>query len=150
IQGALADGRRAARQAAAPAVPFTKTARHYRGQTLRALGALGRGERLTLDALGPLVRPDYTAAERPWLYTLVAGLARDGLVAVTGETADGRRQTAEVAGPSHLGEEYHAAPSCSPPGLGGPGGAAVREEPAPYAAAPGPDLAAVRVSLPES
>lgn len=132
IQGALADGRHAARGAASPAVPFTKTARHYRGQTLRALGALGRGERLTLDTLGPLVKPDYTAADRPWLYTLVAGLGRDGLVTVRMETADGRRRTAGAAGE------------------GGGAAAAVREERAAYDAAPEPDLAAVRVSLPES
>ncbi|MDP9373669.1 MAG: A/G-specific adenine glycosylase [Chloroflexota bacterium] len=69
----------------APAVPFTSTNRHYRGQALRALGALEKGEGLALDALGPRVKPGYTPTERPWLYGLVAGLARDGLVAVRHE-----------------------------------------------------------------
>jgi hypothetical protein len=80
-----------------------------------------------------LVKPDYTAADRPWLYALVTGLGRDGLVAVTGETAGGRRQAAVPLYKERVGRA-----------------ARVREERAEYDAAPEPDLAAVRVSLPES
>jgi len=72
--------RRAGRGAASAAVPFTSTARFFRGQILRALGAQPANEGLLLDALGAQIKPDYTAAERPWLHGLVAALHRDGLV----------------------------------------------------------------------
>ncbi len=60
--------------------------RQYRGRVLRVLAALPTGEGMPLAALGPVVRPDYTATgHADWLRTIVAALARDGLVAVTGE-----------------------------------------------------------------
>lgn len=62
------------------AVPFTGTARFFRGQILRALGAQPANEGLLLDALGMEIKPDYAVVERPWLYGLVAALHRDGLV----------------------------------------------------------------------
>jgi A/G-specific adenine glycosylase len=72
--------RRAGKGDAPAAVPFTSTARFFRGQILRALGAQPANEGLLLDALGAQIKPDYTAAERPWLHGLVAALHRDGLV----------------------------------------------------------------------
>ncbi len=85
IGGALAAQQGARRQAARTnatiaATPFTATNRHYRGQALRVLGAQPNNAGLDLTTLGPLVKPDYTAADRPWLHTLMAALHRDGLV----------------------------------------------------------------------
>ena len=127
-----------------PARPFTSTNRYYRGQTLRVLGGLDEGDGIALDALGPRVKPGYTAAERPWLYGLVAKLGRDGLVRVWHEP----RQRVPGGGHAAVGLRREASR------------AAVREASAPYAAAvpgAGPvaseqdlDLAAVRVSLPEA
>ena len=74
--------RRAARDGAAKAIPFTSTNRFFRGQVLRALGALPAGQALDLAALGPQVKEGYTAADHDWLYTLVAALHRDGLAVV--------------------------------------------------------------------
>jgi A/G-specific adenine glycosylase len=72
--------RRAARTDPGAAVPFTSTNRYFRGQTLRVLGAQPGNAGLDLDTLGPQVKPGYAAADRPWLYGLVTGLHRDGLV----------------------------------------------------------------------
>jgi A/G-specific adenine glycosylase len=162
IQAALAEqqgaGRREARRAAANgaatprAVPFTSTNRHYRGQTLRVLGALGAGEGIALDALGPQVKPGYSAAERPWLYALVAQLGRDGLVRVWTSAECGVRN-GEWATETEAGHSvgYRRDQQCAIAGV-------VREAAAPYDAGesagapdPGPefDLTAVRVSLPE-
>jgi A/G-specific adenine glycosylase len=74
--------RRVARTGGATATPFTSTNRFFRGQVLRALGGLGAGEALDLVALGPQVKVGYAEADRDWLYALVAGLHRDGLVVV--------------------------------------------------------------------
>lgn len=87
IGGALAAQQGARRKATragagAAAIPFTSTNRHYRGQTLRVLGAQPGNIGLGLAALGPLIKPDYTAADYPWLRDLVAALHRDGLVAM--------------------------------------------------------------------
>lgn len=85
IATALAEqqgARRAASRNGATATPFTSTNRFFRGQVLRALGGLGAGEALDLAALGPQVKEGYVDADRDWLYTLVCGLHRDGLVVV--------------------------------------------------------------------
>jgi A/G-specific adenine glycosylase len=74
--------RRRAARAGGAATPFTSTARYFRGQTLRALGAQPDNGGLDLDTLGPQIKPEYTPADRPWLYGLVTALQRDGLVAV--------------------------------------------------------------------
>jgi A/G-specific adenine glycosylase len=74
--------RRRAAKANGAATPFTSTNRFFRGQVLRALGGLGSGEALDLGALGPQVKEGYGDADRDWLYALVAGLHRDGLVVV--------------------------------------------------------------------
>jgi hypothetical protein len=102
-------------------MPFTSTNRYFRGQTLRALGALPAGQSLDLATLGPQVKEGYTAADRDWLYALVAALHRDGLVLVrpTPPAANGVR---EPAASYDAGDEATASTD---------------------------DLAAVRVSLPE-
>lgn len=74
--------RRRVARAGGMATPFTSTNRFFRGQVLRALGGLGAGEALDLAALGPQVKEGYADADRDWLYALVAGLHRDGLVVV--------------------------------------------------------------------
>ncbi|MCC6629031.1 MAG: A/G-specific adenine glycosylase [Chloroflexi bacterium] len=66
------------------AVPFTQTARYFRGRIVDALRALPPDEALPLAALGPRLRDDYTPEHAPWLHDLVIGLAADGLVALAG------------------------------------------------------------------
>jgi A/G-specific adenine glycosylase len=124
IGGALAAQqgarRRAGRGDAPTAVPFTSTARYFRGQILRALGAQPANGGLALDTLGAQIKPDYTVAERPWLHGLVAALHRDGLV-----TAD--------------------PPPARPPAVREKAATYATDEAAPVEQ---DDLAAVRVTLP--
>jgi A/G-specific adenine glycosylase len=62
---------------------FAQSSRYYRGRTVAALRALAPGQSLTLAALGPQVKDDYTSADLPWLQAILSGLARDGLVHLT-------------------------------------------------------------------
>ena len=65
---------------------FEGSRRWFRGRTVAALRALPDGASITVDALGPLVDPDYEASSRrTWLLELLGDLARDGLVVVIGE-----------------------------------------------------------------
>lgn len=120
IGGALAEQqgarRRAGRGRDMPAAPFTSTARYFRGQILRTLGAQPDNAGLALDALGPLVKPAYTAAERPWLYDLVAALHRDGLVAVAPPPA-APPAVREAPAPYTTGDSIEEAAEASPPDL---------------------------------
>ena len=132
IHARLAEQGSARRNTAAgdpPAPRFESTNRYYRGQTLRVLGGAGSAGGLALDTLGPLVKPDYTPAERPWLYKLVAGLDRDGLVTV-------HRLTSLV-------REERASYEVGVNGESGGGGADAEGTDG------GADLTNVRVSLPE-
>jgi A/G-specific adenine glycosylase len=61
------------------AIPFEQTSRYFRGRTVDALRELPPGATLSLAALGPRVKPDYTDADLPWLRKLAQGLAHDGL-----------------------------------------------------------------------
>jgi hypothetical protein len=63
--------------------PFERSSRYYRGRAVEALRALANGESITLSALGPRVKDDYTPADLPWLRALLSGLARDGLARLT-------------------------------------------------------------------
>ncbi|MBI2887515.1 MAG: A/G-specific adenine glycosylase [Chloroflexi bacterium] len=59
--------------------------RYYRGRIVAALRVLPSGESLSLETLGRRLRPEFTAEhteDAKWLRALVAGLAREGLVAV--------------------------------------------------------------------
>lgn len=71
------------RKRAAPALPFEQTSRYFRGRIVAALRSLSDGQTLRLAELGPLVKPDYTAADEPWLLKLARGVARDGLARLT-------------------------------------------------------------------
>jgi A/G-specific adenine glycosylase len=82
---------RAMRDRAAPykaALPFKQTTRYFRGRIVDALRALPPGGTLSLDELGPRVRDDYGAEHADWLREMVAGLARHGLVALSGSEDD--------------------------------------------------------------
>lgn len=65
------------------AQPFTQSNRYFRGRIVDRLRTLNEDQRLTLTELGPQIKPDYQETDLPWLQTLVAGLARDGLVSAT-------------------------------------------------------------------
>jgi A/G-specific adenine glycosylase len=58
---------------------FTGSNRQYRG---RVVEALRKRPSLALAELGQSVRDDFGPRDLPWLYGVVTGLARDGLVAV--------------------------------------------------------------------
>jgi A/G-specific adenine glycosylase len=72
------------------AVPFEQTTRFFRGRIVDSCRALGSGESLSLDDLGRALRPDYVPEHRPWVADLVAGLHRDGLLAVDEQAGDTR------------------------------------------------------------
>jgi A/G-specific adenine glycosylase len=72
--------RKAARK---ESLPFEQTTRYFRGRIVDACRNLAPGETLGLDDLGRALRPGYGPDDRPWIDGLVAGLRRDGLVAVT-------------------------------------------------------------------
>jgi A/G-specific adenine glycosylase len=75
IQGLLA-GAPPRRRAAG--VRFEETSRYYRGRVVAALGEATAG--LSLQQLGELLRPGFSAQDASWLLGLVEGLERDGLV----------------------------------------------------------------------
>jgi A/G-specific adenine glycosylase len=60
--------------------PFTSTSRYFRGRAVDALRQLPPQSWLSLGALGPQVKPDWTPADHEWLLTLLRGLAADGLI----------------------------------------------------------------------
>ncbi len=70
--------------------PFTETSRYFRGRVVDALRGLEPGQTLGLGELGIRIKPEFTAAEMPWLRDLVAGLARDGLVRLSSEGDEAR------------------------------------------------------------
>ena len=90
--------RRAAESAATyrtakPAVPFEQTTRYFRGRIVDACRSLRPGETASLDDLGRVLRAAYDpddAEQRAWVAGLVAGLHRDGLLAVDDSTGDVR------------------------------------------------------------
>jgi len=83
----------ASRRARAKAIPFTETSRYFRGRVVDALRDLATGGALTLAALGPRVKPEYTPDDSSWLESIVRGLARDGLVTLTEDSAGELRVT---------------------------------------------------------
>ncbi|MGE5334992.1 MAG: A/G-specific adenine glycosylase [Nitrososphaerota archaeon] len=70
------------------AQPFTSTSRYFRGRVVATLREMPSGATLSLAELGPRLKPEYTAAEYPWLRALIERLARDGLVRLTGDVSD--------------------------------------------------------------
>ena len=63
----------------AASIPFEQTSRYFRGRIVDALRELPPSATLSLAALGPRIKPDYSDADLPWLRRLAQGLARDGL-----------------------------------------------------------------------
>jgi A/G-specific adenine glycosylase len=75
----LAQPRPARRVAERREQPFAGSNRYFRGRVVDALRKLAEGESLSLEALGPQVKDEYSEADRAWLEGVVAGLVRDGL-----------------------------------------------------------------------
>jgi A/G-specific adenine glycosylase len=65
--------------------PFTSTNRYFRGRIVDHLRSLAAGERISLNALGSKIKPDFCPEDLPWLQKLIAGLVKDGLVDCTNE-----------------------------------------------------------------
>jgi A/G-specific adenine glycosylase len=63
---------------------FSGSNRQFRG---RVVEELRRSSKSTLAELGPKVKHDFAAQDLPWLYGVVSGLARDGLVQIREPTA---------------------------------------------------------------
>jgi A/G-specific adenine glycosylase len=72
------------------AQPFTETSRYFRGRVVDTLRGLESGQTLSLMELGACIKPEFTSAEMPWLRDVVAGLARDGLVRLSGASDEER------------------------------------------------------------
>ena len=65
--------------------PFTSTNRYFRGRIVDLLRTVPAGQRMTLYALGPKIKPGFCADDLPWLQKIVAGLAKDGLLDYAGD-----------------------------------------------------------------
>lgn len=82
-----ADARPARRVAERRAAPFVGSNRYYRGRLLDVLRGLPPGEALPLARLGPLIKADFDASrDQEWLHSLAAGLQRDGLAHISGDS----------------------------------------------------------------
>jgi A/G-specific adenine glycosylase len=64
---------------------FHGSNRQFRG---RVVEELRRSSRATLAELGPKVKNDFAVQDLPWLYGVVSGLARDGLVTIREPAAE--------------------------------------------------------------
>lgn len=62
------------------AKPFTSTNRYFRGRIVDLLRSLPGDERITLQELGPRIKPEFGDADISWLQKIVEGLAKDGLL----------------------------------------------------------------------
>jgi A/G-specific adenine glycosylase len=67
--------------------PYAGSSRFYRGRVVETLRQLPAGSGLPLPELGRHIKEGFTADDAPWLHELVAGLARDGLIAFDGALA---------------------------------------------------------------
>jgi A/G-specific adenine glycosylase len=67
--------------------PFAGSNRFYRGRVLATLRDAGQSG-VTLAELGPAVRDEFSEQDLPWLYTVVEGLAKDGLTVIAEEKAE--------------------------------------------------------------
>jgi A/G-specific adenine glycosylase len=63
---------------------FVGSRRFYRGRIVDALRQLGANEHMSVLALGPLVKEDFSELDSDWLRDLLLGLDRDGLVSFDG------------------------------------------------------------------
>jgi A/G-specific adenine glycosylase len=62
------------------AQPFTSSNRYFRGRIVDLLRTLPADERISLAALGPKIKPEFSIDELVWLQKIVDGLVRDGLL----------------------------------------------------------------------
>jgi len=62
------------------AQPFTSTNRYFRGRIVDLLRSLPVDERISLAALGPKIKPEFSAEDLAWLQKIVDGLVKDGLL----------------------------------------------------------------------
>lgn len=85
IQSAIAASTKATRNT--KQVPFEQTNRYFRGRIVDALRE-HEGEGIAVAELGPVLKPDYTDADLPWLIDLVHGLERDGLARIAEDEAE--------------------------------------------------------------
>lgn len=76
IQAAMAT-----RKTKSTSVPFEKTNRYFRGRIMDVLREHD-DTALPIDALGAMIKPDYSSEDLPWLTELVVALERDGLTAI--------------------------------------------------------------------
>lgn len=60
--------------------PFTSTNRYFRGRIVDTLRSVPPEQRISLEALGPKIKPTFEEGDLPWLKDIVAGLAKDGLL----------------------------------------------------------------------
>jgi A/G-specific adenine glycosylase len=60
--------------------PFTSTNRYFRGRIIDHLRLLPIDQRITLNELGPKIKPEFCDEDLPWIQKLVQGLAKDGLL----------------------------------------------------------------------
>jgi A/G-specific adenine glycosylase len=60
--------------------PFTSTNRYFRGRIVDHLCSLPAGQRVSLNSLGPIIKPEFREDDLIWLQQLVEKLAKDGLV----------------------------------------------------------------------
>lgn len=65
--------------------PFTSSNRYFRGRIVSLLSTVSAPKRLTLDELGPQLKPDFSDSDFPWLQQIVHGLVKDGLLNLTHE-----------------------------------------------------------------
>jgi A/G-specific adenine glycosylase len=75
----------AERKATYQTQPFTSTNRYYRGRIVDHLRTLPANERITLNALGPKIKPEFCLEDLPWLQKLIDALVKDGLVDCTND-----------------------------------------------------------------
>jgi A/G-specific adenine glycosylase len=61
-------------------LPFTSTNRYFRGRIIDLLRTVPAGQRMTLDTLGPKIKPGFGVDDLSWLQKIVTGLAKDGLL----------------------------------------------------------------------
>jgi A/G-specific adenine glycosylase len=67
--------------------PYAGSNRFYRGRVIEALRGLPAGATIALRDLGRQIKQGFGDDELPWLREIVAGLARDGLLALEDEAA---------------------------------------------------------------
>lgn len=87
-EAAGAGGPRRLRRVAERREPaFADSSRFYRGRIIDQLRSLPPDTALPLPQLGVALKPDFSAADLPWLRGLAEGLARDGLLLLEGDAA---------------------------------------------------------------